>query len=749
MKRRSLFLILASAIAIFSVGRPLVSHADATADDLANAKATMPLGLPIDGYFIVPDYKSMTMSNSSTITGANSSGTQAVQLTGSTGQLGTIWADKSNYYFDLKAKQKASMWMYFGNGPVGSMGDGMAFVIQNQGYGATAVDKNGSPVGQETLGVWGLPDNFTASSPASIGKQAIQKSWALEFDTFPNGSTSLNSQDILNLSTFDTGAKVGGSGNDTAVNGTQHVASAYPADQKQGGTYYMKPSPDSVTYYSAKMNHQGVISGAGNWLTNGTWHHLTLEYTPPVSGSTIGQVKYTINDKDPSTGAQNQTAAQTSSYELDTSKVDDGTGHAYWGFTGSTGAYSENNLVVFEQIPGLVDADASASIYKLEGDGAGTQLNPVTPIMGGTRLRLDYNLTYNEGRNAWQPTAQINTPTGFSATSATVTYKDGTTQKVDMTSQSGQKVNFKLDKALDSSNSTATVSVYGRQANPTSTQTTIQPTTSKFVDKNGIATADTTAYQVYQAQTTFKIGWYNGNYDLVEPDPGKDVTVQGKFLLKGSPITSSSFFLDGSINGKTIKETAIDSSDVSGDATNGYSGTFSYTVPASELQRGKNLLSLYVRSGDEYSTDDLISTIDVKGPLQFGDVDENVSYTAELTGSHMLVPRDGSWMIGVNDQRGSGSSWALTARMVKPLQASNVPATTMNLVYKATADATPVVLGSGADIVAHHITTSDDDTYNATSQWNSDTGLLLDVTSGTVAGTYTGEIEWGLQNAPS
>lgn len=760
MRYKKFILAVVSVLMVVGLGQPVVGHADASSDaDLASAKASMPLGLPINNYFIVPTFQNPTVLNSSKVTDPNAQGTQAVQLTGDTNQLGTIWADKNNFYFDLAKKQKASMWMYFGNGAVGKMGDGMAFVIQNAGVQATSVDKNGVPQGQETLGVWGLPDYFPTSDSAGsgdiipkVGAQAIQKSWALEFDTFPNGGSVINSNDILSFSTFDQGTKVGKGGNDTAVNQTQHVASAYPAKTAQGATYYARSSPDSTTLWNTKLNHNGIIANAGNWLTNGSWHHLTVEYTPPATGSTKGDVSYTINDKDPVSGAVSE--GQESHYELDTTQVDPGqTGKAYWGFTGSTGKYSENNLVVFEQIPGLVDADATTHIYNetaTDTSDAESEVTSATPVIGGSRLRLDYKLTYNDGRMDWTPNAKINMPAGFVPKSGVITYADGSTSTVDLSQiGSDNQLNFTLEKALNKDNPTADISIYGRQNNPSDSSTSIASTTSNFSDKYGIATTTSTPYSVSRSATTFRMGW-SGNSANVTTDGTKDVTVTGQFSLMGSPIPDNNTFkLQGQLNNTSITPQTISTSNVSGSPTTGYKGTFSYTVPAASLHRGANVLSLYMTSHDGYTTDDISSNITVSGPLQYGTVDPTVSYTADLTGSHMLVPRDKAWQIGVDDQRGTGSSWVLTAKMLKPLQATNIPVTTLNLVYKATADAVPQVVDSTPQVVARRTSTSDDDVFNAASQWNTDTGLLLDVSGGAAAGTYDGVIEWGLENAPS
>ncbi|MGV8056388.1 hypothetical protein PJN37_29250, partial [Mycobacterium kansasii] len=59
----------------------------------------------------------------------------------------------------------------------------------------------------------------------------------------------------------------------------------------------------------------------------------------------------------------------TKTVSIDTTKIDpNNTGYARWGFTGSTGTNWENNLVIFEQVPGVVNSSASVTATDLTTD---------------------------------------------------------------------------------------------------------------------------------------------------------------------------------------------------------------------------------------------------------------------------------------------------------------------------------------------------------------------------------------------
>ena len=102
------------------------------------------------------------------------------------------------------------------------------------------------------------------------------------------------------------------------------------------------------------MQHQGTIqNNSYGLLSNGKWHHVTLNWD-----ATAKTMTYDYDDKNPSTGNA-QTPVGTKTVAIDTTKIDpNNTGYVRWGFTGSTGTNWENNLVVFEQVPGVVNSSA-------------------------------------------------------------------------------------------------------------------------------------------------------------------------------------------------------------------------------------------------------------------------------------------------------------------------------------------------------------------------------------------------------
>ncbi|MFC6290404.1 lectin-like domain-containing protein [Levilactobacillus angrenensis] len=697
---------------------------------LTVAYAAMPDGLPIAPYFKTGTFTGS--SNSATLVPNAAGEKETVQLTNAANQLGTIWADKDAYYFELNHDQKASMWMYFDN-KGGSAGDGMAFVLQNDTRGTAAVSRTkltNVPAAGETLGVWGSPDEYTSESPSVVSSQAIQNSWALEFDTFVNnqfpGSYIDKSSDFDYFINYVTDKKTE----------SPHIASNYPA---QSGTYSRRYNANQ--YYTV-MFHKGILNPA---LSNGAWHHVTLKYTAPSSYPGTGKMTYAFDDKDATTGLATA-ATTTATVDINTSNVDpQNTGKAMWGFTGSTGQSFETNQVVFEQIPGLVDASATASLYDRTEDNVQVPANGM--IMGGDRLLLQYNLTYNAGRKAWDNVqAAMTIPDNLTVTSGKVTYADGTQATVDLSSyQPGDKqLNATLPKGLSMENKTATISLYATAANP-ATNTAVGMTTSKFSAPLGIATADLGGFSIVHSAVNLTAQVTSGN--AVNVLPGKTTTVTGTAALKGAT-SNAQFTLHPTLNGQDLAPATFDSQKQSDGS---FTGQFSYQPLASDLHLGENKLTLYVSDAAGNSSPDVTVTINVAGILSYANVPKTVTFAdTQLTGTSQQIGRQGDWNLLVNDARGSGSKWQLTARLSKPMTAINQPATQLDgdLQYRASTATSPVTIGTTAVPVATHTTTSNDETTNATS-WGADAGMLLHVNSSAVSGTYTGEITWNLANAPS
>lgn len=197
------------------IGGSLVAQAT---DEAATAE--MPAGAQtLDNVFNMPSSLGPLPNNAKIIKSTNdaSAGQQAFQITDTKNQVGAIWS-KDDHKMDLSHDQTMSMWMYFGGSPDtvdGSTGEGMAFVLQNSGPDAITQGISQKMLPGQTLGVWGLDNDTSASTSDIIAKKAIQNSWAIEFDEYNNSDTTGGNNKAL-----DNGNNVNGG----------HILASYPGD---------------------------------------------------------------------------------------------------------------------------------------------------------------------------------------------------------------------------------------------------------------------------------------------------------------------------------------------------------------------------------------------------------------------------------------------------------------------------------------------------------------------------------------
>ncbi|MCH5465088.1 lectin-like domain-containing protein [Levilactobacillus tujiorum] len=719
MKLKTSLLGILVAIGTLFMGTGLIGHADAAsdaanakidADNLASAQQSMPQGLPLSDYFTIGNFSGVNSAKVQDSTNPNTLGTQAVQLTNGTNQKGSIWA-KDAMAFDLSKNEKASMWMYFGD-KGDKAGDGMAFVLQNdeRGTKAIAVDKNGNPASGETMGVWGYPDDYTSEIGGSskTASQAIQNSWALEFDTFVNKQDPNEFYD--QASDFDLGLS------------NPHIMADFPANKE---TYGRKTASVWVNngvqyYYATTMQHlDNAISGSdSSFLSNGAWHHLSLNWDATTSTMT-----YTFDDKDPATGAPQ--TGKTQSQKISASDLGNKT-TALWGFTGSTGQNSEDNLVAFEQIPGLVDSSATGTVNDLTQNkviASGGSVNT------NDRLRLDYKLNYNSGSAPWTNIrAHVKVPTGVTPTKGTITYSDGTSSTFDVSGMTNQTIDAKLAQSLTISKPVATVSIY---ATASSTATTVPSSEGNFYGSNAIASASLNGFTVNKLKTSLLLSTSN---QILSADQNEDVEVSGlTSLITTSLFPDKNVVLHPTLNGQDL------------DTVNDNGGSFTYTVAASDLKPGGNTLTMYATNKYGDVSNDITFQITV-GTLDFGKVSAESTFkpTALIGTTQDVLPAD-DWQIDINDTRSAGHQWTL--------QASTTPFTTEDgqkldgqLQYRT--DNGDETLSADAINVVTHSTTGDGSTVDVANGWNANSGLHLQVNGGAVEGTYSGKVTWTLNNAP-
>ncbi|KRK90976.1 hypothetical protein FC99_GL002512 [Levilactobacillus koreensis JCM 16448] len=694
------------------IGLSGVARADA---DYDQALKTAPQGISLAQIFTPGTTANNTAAVVAT-TNPNITGTQAARVNNGKKQFGALWSTEANA-FDLDQNQSASMWLYFGNTGK-KAADGMALVLQNDDRELAATPTFGKTVSGETLGVWGVDTDKKQSTPTKVAASAIQNSWALEFDTHLN--TSTNYGNTGDADSFDVG-----------LNGP-HLATNYPGE---ASSYEMERA---VTYfpiyssgYYATQKHEGVISGGNTFLSNGTWHHLSLDWDANTQAMT-----YVFDDKDPATGVV-QPGKQVT-VDVDVTKIDPlKTGQVRWGFTGATGDSYENNLVVMEEVPGLVDASAKA---KLTNQRTSAVVTDGDTLKGRDPFQLDYQLSYVAGKQDWQDvTAHLNLPDQLVYQKVWVTYADGSSQAIDLQGLTDNQLNVALNRSLSTKNPTATISLTGEAADVKS-PVTVSASGSTFSAVNGVVTADTVAFTL-NPTLELHLASLSGSGIMVKPN--ESATMKGLAVVPdGVNLSNSDIQVRPLLNGTALPEFTIP--DDGGDNT---SGLFTVQIPAEKLRAGENRLT--VTASDPYGnvSNQLKFTITVSRQLTFHTVAEKSSFApTELTGTNQQVKRTADWQLKVLDTREAGAKWSLQVTGT-PFVSTEGQQLAGDVYYH---DGTDRTLVSSTPIAIHQGEAADEDQLtDVVDTWADDTGLLLEVSGGTVAGTYEGTLTWTLNDVPA
>lgn len=768
MKKRYFWWGLVS-IVLAIAGQSITAIAS-TKEDVSLALKTAPQGIEIDDYF----QRGEIANNSAKLAQTDFGPNQAVQLTDATtggNELGTIWTSDAAK-MDLGENQTASMWLYTGN-QISSGGDGMTFTMQNDERGIkasalnTADPSNPIPATGETLGVWGDDVGNKFLTAEDLAKTGIQNSWALEFDTFSNKnfpatSSSQSTEDQNSAwATFFQNSANAANQFDADVSGI-HIASGYPGNQESynvmtkkfswksySGIFDFNGTEHATSYPYAVLNHQGVLTNGYKMLSTGTWKHLTLKWRAATS-----QMTYTFDDKDPKTGAAQK--GQTAVVTVDQSKLgmeDDQ--KIRWGFTGSTGASFENNLVVFEQVPGLVDAAASAQLIdSTQSNRAITATN--NTVNSGDRLKLRYNLAYNGGRESWKAIqAKMQLPTNVVFNSATIDYANGDRQTIsDLSGGSqGSVITAQLQNELSKNNPTATITFQGKAIAATTGDATVSATNSTFAGANAITQAGVPSFTVKKTDdATMSLVLTGQNVvsgsgstlaELLQTQVA-DVAVTGKVnYVTGTADTNNNLVLHPVLNGEEQQPVPLSNDDPA--------GTFTYKLAADKIISGQaNVLTIYATDSKGHASNDVSYTITrsagsrelVAAPAS----SFNVANPVQMSGTEMTLSPDNDWNVTVNDTKGKGDQWILTAQAT-PFVSKLRGSLSADLTYVAS-DGTTSSLENGATTILTHTTSTDNDVVNVTDDWNSDSGVFLRVHSDAIQGRYYSNITWTLTDGP-
>ena len=710
-----LFLAALLALTILWVGTTTIQAADEETN--TTSLATAPAGLnQLDKLFELPATFSNGLTNSASIQDATSTAapyTQAIQLMSGKKQTGGFWSTDANR-LNLNEDATIKAWVYLGSQTSASKaGDGMAFVMQNDANGVQAASKMTSKNMQtESLGVWGIDSDNKQQDASAFAASAIQNSWALEFDTYANTSSSWSNAG--DADSFDVGIK------------TQHIATGYPGDPNQ---------------YVNKKVSSGIISGivmpdryfftqthndpsVGLSLGDSNWHHLVLQWNASAKTMT-----YTFNDIN-ADGSTNANAIQKTE-TIDTSKFNSSDGLMRWGFIGAT-TNSSTNMVVIESVPNAVKNSASVQVTDKT---ANKTVAAGDKVKAKHELQYDYKLNYDGGLIDWDNIeADLKLPKHVTFTSAVIKYANGAYQTIDAPAADATEVSYALKTALSASNQTATISLTGT-ADKVDVNSSTTTTTSTFKNKSFSTTADAPDYTITVAQD---IDMYVSSTQTVAN--GNDLKFTGLVIAEGSEqISNSSITIHSNLNGEDLPTYNMSDDDES--------ALFRVHIKAEQLHVGENKLILYASDFDDNQSEKQTVTITVtSGALSFKTVASESKFQNIVVDGHAKTAgRQDDWQLVVADDRGKGSSWKLTASAGK---FTNEDGQALPGEVQYLNDGNATVLNSDGTVIASHETTSDLDDYDVIKTWDDKNGIIYRSNAGATPGSYSGKITWTLTNAP-
>ncbi|MEI5994367.1 lectin-like domain-containing protein [Candidatus Enterococcus mansonii] len=275
----------------------------------------------------------------------------AIITNGLASQVGALWSTQENL---LDFKQDFNMVSYVNQGDAAaSSGDGLVFLLKSANNTSNWFTYSGASMGalgeNKYQGALGLPN--------SIG---------VEFDLYGNKSSADGF--------FDNGI--------TGTYNNNHIAVVYP------GTLEGYTDNFNIFGSTRYVKHDSLITNVN--LASGNWTRVELNWETNEQDYTKGILTFKINDQMP---------IQISSAHLNSQIFQNGVvSEAFWGFTGSTGpTYKADQRVIFERVPGLVNADTSIKMF----DRAGQEILNQATVNGGSEVTIAIEAEWLGGKQNW------------------------------------------------------------------------------------------------------------------------------------------------------------------------------------------------------------------------------------------------------------------------------------------------------------------------------------------------------------
>ncbi|ULL21558.1 isopeptide-forming domain-containing fimbrial protein [Streptococcus suis] len=341
----------------------------------------------------------------------------AVLTRDSTWQSGVMWS-LDDYKVKLNEPFHMVSYVYLGNkGQQNHGADGITFTMHNDNKvassseaGSTAnTGNNAYGALGNGLGVYG--NHFSGADNSNIYvqmKKGVTNGIALEFDTFYNDETGLNGKQFSDNDLWSYARPQGSYNSNFGHIGINYLNNL---QQNRANEDYTTLQPrrykkfsTNVYDYNTMIKHSGMLAVGWDgtikelatkldpdkgWqidrypskpLADDTWHRLEVKWTP--KSDTTGDLTYIIYRKGHSGNRNVSSIYDTSNYTnssndiltytisdlnvVDVFKVNSTADSVYWGFSGSTGGFQNNQAVQMLQLP---EAYYQSEILKKDQDG--------------------------------------------------------------------------------------------------------------------------------------------------------------------------------------------------------------------------------------------------------------------------------------------------------------------------------------------------------------------------------------------
>lgn len=262
----------------------------------------------------------------------------------------------------------------------------------------------------------------------------------------------------------------------------------------------------------------------------------------------------------------------------------------------------------------------------------------------------------------------------------------------------------------------------------------------------GTSLAGLSSVTVYESNS-------NGDKGSVTADvTSKSLNIASKTTTADTyPDDLSGLSNDSDVIAWLVKTTGISSSYSDSSSTDGVtyaSDTTGLAASLKALADGATMtIPVYAKDGSGLKSEPMTITVtNHAGVLQFGTISSDIGFgSLEIPTAETVFQPMAAWNVNVSDTRAAGSNWSVYATAT-PLK-SVTHTLAGNLIYKD--GSTQTVLTNSSTLIDSGTKVAGTTNTQITSDWSATKGIMLDVQPSVYADSYSGSVDWSLQNTPT